>query len=151
MDYKELVGRLRTISDIFKAHTGMENYIEDAANAITDLIARAEAAEASVSDLRKKLEREEARLKFAELGWELSSKHAVTSEGQAQEARYRAEKAEDRAEKAERERDAAISDLETIMAHGGKLNTCQFCGNVQCYERGGTKPCLPKWRGQKEE
>ena len=54
-------------------------------------------------------------------------------------------------EKAERERDAAISDLETIMAHGGKLNTCQFCGSAQCYERGGTKPCLPKWRGQKEE
>lgn len=63
----------------------------------------------------------------------------------------RVEAAEARAEKAEREKHEAISDLETIMAHGGKLNTCQFCGNAQCYERGGTKPCLPKWRGQKEE
>ena len=54
-------------------------------------------------------------------------------------------------ENAERDIDAAISDLETIMAYGGKLNTCQFCGSAQCYERGGTKPCLPKWRGQKEE
>ncbi len=55
-------------------------------------------------------------------------------------------------EKAERERDAAISDLETIMAYGeADLDTCEFCKNGQCYERGGTKPCLPKWRGQKEE
>lgn len=53
MDYKELVGRLRTISDIFKAHTGMDNYIEDAATAITDLLARAEAAEAENTALRR--------------------------------------------------------------------------------------------------
>ena len=50
------------------------------------------------------------------------------------------------------ERDAAISDLETIMAYGGgNLDTCQYCKNGQCYARGGTKPCLPKWRGKKEE
>mgnify|MGYP001852449365 CR=1 FL=1 len=61
----------------------------------------------------------------------------------------RAEAAEARAEKAERERDAAVSDLETIMAYNS--DTCQFCKNGQCYVRGGTKPCLPKWRGQKEE
>lgn len=64
----------------------------------------------------------------------------------------RAEAAEARAEKAERERDAAVSDLETVMAYGGgNLDTCQFCKNGQCYARGGTKLCLPKWRGQKEE
>lgn len=158
MDYKELVGRLRTISDIFKAHTGMENYIEDAANAITDLLARAEAAEASVSDLRKKLEREEARLKFAELGWEVSSKHAVTSEGQAQEARYRAEKAEARAEKAERERDAAISDL-TYIARTYPVDlcddlVCQYCKhypNVNTGCPGFTENDCFEWRGQEEE
>ena len=55
-----------------------------------------------------------------------------------------------RAEKAERERNAAVSDIESIMAYGGKLNTCNYCRNGQCYERGGTKPCLPKWY-QKEE
>ena len=47
------------------------------------------------------------------------------------------------------ERDAAVSDLETIMAYNS--DTCQFCKNGQCYVRGGTKPCLPKWRGQKED
>ena len=61
----------------------------------------------------------------------------------------RAAAAEARAEKAERERDAAVSDLETIMAYNS--DTCQFCKNGQCYVRGGTKSCLPKWRGQKEE
>lgn len=61
----------------------------------------------------------------------------------------RAEAAEARAENAEMERDAAVSDLETIMAYNS--DTCQFCKNGQCYVRGGTKSCLPKWRGQKEE
>lgn len=47
-----------------------------------------------------------------------------------------------------RERDAAVSDLETIMAYGGgNLDTCQFCKNSQCYARGGTKLCIPEWRG----
>lgn len=62
----------------------------------------------------------------------------------------RAETAEKRAEKAERERDAAVSDIESMMSYGCKLNTCHFCKNAQCHERGGTKPCLPKWY-QKEE
>ena len=55
-----------------------------------------------------------------------------------------------RAEAAERERDTAVSDLETIMAYES-LDTCQFCKNGQCHIRGGTKPCLPKWRGIKEK
>ena len=47
-----------------------------------------------------------------------------------------------------RERDAAVCDLEIIMADGGRnLDTCQFCKNSQCYARGGTKLCLPEWRG----
>ncbi len=54
-------------------------------------------------------------------------------------------------EQAKAEHDAAISDLETIMAYGGgNLDTCQYCKNGQCYARGGTKLCLPQWRGQKE-
>ena len=60
------------------------------------------------------------------------------------------EAAEARVEKAERERDAAVSDLEYIMAYGNS-DACQLCKNGQCHIRGGTKPCLPKWRGQKEE
>lgn len=70
-----------------------------------------------------------------------------------EEARERANEAcakwEARAEQLEKERDAAISDLETAMAYGGTYN-CQFCRNAQCLVRGGTKPCLPKWRGTKE-
>lgn len=49
------------------------------------------------------------------------------------------------------ERDAAVSDLETIMSYDGNLDTCQFCKNVKCYKRGGTHPCLPKWRGPQKE
>ncbi len=64
----------------------------------------------------------------------------------------RAEAAEARAEKAERERDEAVSDLESIMVFGDSgLDTCDFCKNNQCYARSGNNPCLPKWRGQKEE
>ena len=56
-------------------------------------------------------------------------------------------------EQVKQESDAAVSDMETIMAYGGgNLDTCQYCKNGQCYVRGGTKLCLPKWRGpQKEE
>ena len=64
----------------------------------------------------------------------------------------RAEAAEARAEKAERERDEAVSDLETIMVFGDSgLDTCDFCKNNQCYARSGNNPCLPKWRGRKED
>ena len=53
-------------------------------------------------------------------------------------------------EQAKAERDAAISDLETIMAYGGgNLDTFQYCKNGQCYARGGAKRCLTQWRGQK--
>lgn len=57
----------------------------------------------------------------------------------------------DELEKVKAERDAAVSDLETIMSYAGNLDTCQFCKNVKCYKRGGTHPCLPKWRGPQKE
>lgn len=66
---------------------------------------------------------------------------------QAENEKLRAE-----LEQVKAERDAAISDLETIMAYGGgNLDTCQYCKNGQCYARGGTKLCLPQWRGPKED
>lgn len=66
---------------------------------------------------------------------------------QAENEKLRAE-----LEQVKQESDAAVSDMETIMAYGGgNLNTCQYCKNGQCYVRGGTKLCLPKWRGQKED
>lgn len=105
MDYKELAKEAQVIAESFRqdGNVYLPNRLEMYSSAITDLLARVEAAEA-------------------------------------------------RAEKAERERDAAVSDLETIMAYGEEdLDTCGFCKNGQCYARGGTKPCFPKWRGQKEE
>lgn len=49
-----------------------------------------------------------------------------------------------------KERDAAVSDIEAIMAYAGN-NTCQYCKNGQCQKRGGTKLCYPVWRGPKED
>ena len=47
------------------------------------------------------------------------------------------------------ERDAAVSDIETALAYG--VENCELCANSQCHLRGGTKPCLPKWRGIRNE
>ena len=47
------------------------------------------------------------------------------------------------------ERDAAVSDIETALAYG--VENCELCANSQCHLRGGTKPCLPKWHGIKED
>lgn len=50
-----------------------------------------------------------------------------------------------------KERDAAMSEIESIIAYGLHLpNTCPFCKNEQCKMRGGTEPCIPKWRGIQE-
>ena len=50
------------------------------------------------------------------------------------------------------ERDAAVEDLEEIMFKGGhNIDTCHFCTNGQCYGRGGTQGCEPKWRGTQKE
>lgn len=95
----------------------------DASKAITDLLERAEVAEARCKA-------------FEKMAREYQN---VIVPG------YR-----ERAEKAERQRDAAVGDIESMMAYGGKLNTCHYCRNGQCYERGGTKPCLPKWYQEEE-
>ena len=63
---------------------------------------------------------------------------------QAENEKLRAE-----LEQVKRDRDAARSDIETALAYG--MKDCELCKNSQCYVRGGTKPCLPKWRGQKED
>lgn len=133
MDYKELAEKLENLEVIAYRYNingevmGMdcsdfEQIMVDAMDAITDLLARAEVAEK---------ERDWLKMCF-----EL--------------AQRKEKEAEARAEKAEIELNVAVSDLETVMAYGN-LDTCQLCKNGQCYKRGGTKPCLPEWRGQKEE
>ena len=63
---------------------------------------------------------------------------------QAENEKLRAE-----LEQVKQDRDAARSDIVTALAYG--MKDCELCKNSQCYVRGGTKPCLPKWRGQKED
>lgn len=49
------------------------------------------------------------------------------------------------------ERDAAVNDIESVMMYNPNFpDTCQFCKNVKCQARGGTEPCIPKWRGIQE-
>lgn len=132
MDYKELIENLERRGmkngSSLGEHSGL---YEQAAYAITDLLARAEEAEARRDEARKDCAVAERN-------------HMIEVE--------RRKSAEAREKKAERERDAAVSNLETVMAYGGgNLDTCQFCKNGQCYARGGTKLCFPEWRGQKEK
>ena len=73
--------------------------------------------------------------------------HEECEQWEIENAQLRAE-----LEQVKQESDAAVSDMETIMAYGGgNLDTCQYCKNGQCYVRGGTKLCLPKWRGPQKE
>ena len=134
-----------------------EDFLLLNATAITDLLARAEAAENALSGKAGHTGAGETASKLLSYSKDMDIPEDVRAEIHAaaimlfgvEEALRAAEVAEARAEKAERERDAAVSDLETIMAYNP--DTCSFCKNVQCYVRGGAKPCLPKWRGQKEE
>lgn len=132
MNYKELIENLERRGmkngSSLGEHSGL---YEQAAYAITDLLARSEEAEARRDEARKDCAVAERN-------------HMIEVE--------RRKSAEAREKKAERERDAAVSNLETVMAYGGgNLDTCQFCKNGQCYARGGTKLCFPEWRGQKEK
>ena len=55
-------------------------------------------------------------------------------------------------ERVKRERSAAVDDLETIMFVGGQnTDTCMYCKNARCYDRGGSQLCSPQWRGQRKE
>lgn len=148
-------------------HHGFDNFIDhpDAryiaesrelfhqmATAITELLARAEAAEAAqetlqraMAEYKERAEKAEQRVKKLDEAMEWAKYASGTWERAYCNAMARAGKAE-------MELAAAVSDLETVMAYGtGNLNTCIFCKNAQCYARGGTKPCLPKWRGTEEE
>lgn len=95
------------------------------------------------------LQAENAQLR-ADLEYErehANAYHEECGQWEAENEKLRAE-----LEQVKQESDAAVSDMETIMAYGGgNLDTCQYCKNGQCYVRGGTKLCLPKWRGPQKE
>lgn len=115
---------------------------------------------ATTSDYRERAEKAEMKLtRYMASGLEpcdyAAMRSALDGEKQAKQSLSEAlcalAESNVRAEKAERERDAAVSDLETIMAYGGgNLDTCQFCKNGQCYARGGTRLCDPVWVGPPE-
>lgn len=146
MDYKEqaelnkaLAAEWNKCSCIYKIG-GMKpkEFLLLNSTAITDLLARAEAAEARILELETT-----HRTEMCEDGYDCRELGKVRKALQA---------AESRSEKAERERDAAVRDLEEIMFRGGhNIDTCEYCTYAQCYARGGTRNCEPVWRGQKED
>ena len=130
MDYKELVGRLNTLGDFWKAWKGDDSYFYDAATAITDLLASAEAAEARLAKAQEELDK-------------MEQLH--------EDARRELGEAKARAEKAEKERDAAVNDL-------GRIKSCKVCNHCDSLKTLIPEVCKKchhgdkwEWRGQKEE
>ena len=112
MDYNGLIERLKfpIWQDIEEPDSTL---LLEAATTITDLLARAEAAESRVRELETSFRTEKCENgpECAELG----------------RARKRAESAEARAEKAERERDAAVQQIEI------KLKEQMFANYINPY------------------
>lgn len=154
MDVEKLIERLKNYSIKDKALLNLQT-VKDAAEALEKLQAENESLKNKLHDsyqghlLDVVIPRLEAELEKAKMARpiELTGKGAEAFALAAELSETKQE-----LEKVKAERDAAVSDLETVMAYGGgNLDTCQFCKNAQCYARGGAKPCLPQWRGQKEE
>lgn len=128
MDYKEQIDRLRSkISELENSELAVELFD----GLITDLLARAEAAEACVRELETSFRTEKCENgpECAELG----------------RVRKALAEAEARAEKAERERGAAVADLRLA-------SDCRTCGNVSPWCIENPDKCKGwKWRGKKEE
>lgn len=107
MDYKELVDKLRNNNIDNNCHDcALGYYAFEAATAITDLLARAEAAEKELADCKEK----NAGLALALLTEQPPNSDCL-GEQEWQAVRNRVRWAEARAEKAERERDAAIQRI----------------------------------------
>lgn len=59
-------------------------------------------------------------------------------------------------ERVKQERDAAVKDMQEIMALTSEMRVCtKYCVNGHCYNRGGNMPCSPRrdasWSGHKME
>ena len=138
MDIEKLIEQLRKSADfedypIVASFAAIieKKYLRDAATALSTLRAENE-------QLRAELEQKSKLL--AQQAAELERRDKLLKEQETE------------LERVKRERSAAVDDLETIMFVGGQnTDTCMYCKNGQCYARGGTKLCLPQWRGQKED
>lgn len=131
----------------------------DAATAITDLMARAEAAEARCKILETRLETAEKMVKeYQDVIVPGYRDRAEKAEREAKEAQREATLCRNGWKKAETERDAAVSDLEALMCNC--VDGCHVCANaivvqiepcvrLDCELKG--RKCNPKWCGAKEE
>ena len=155
MDIEKLIERLRKHRVIYKT-----NYDEFSGGACTadcvdaaDIISTLQAENAQLrADLE--YEREHANAYYQECGqWEAENEKLLSDLRRLQTERDALLAANQRLlaerEQLTAERDAAVSDIETALAYG--MKDCELCKNSQCYVRGGTKPCLPKWRGIQNE
>lgn len=137
---------------------------EDAAAAITDLLARAEAAEKELEWKNMVIEAAERRFTEAEAKCKRLDESRERANESAHMWESRCKMLEERAEKAERDRDAAISDL-TFAVNQYRLFTTDIdlCGLCKfdlpaAGESGQTAECPGyykdncfEWRGAKEE
>ena len=138
MDIEKLIEQLRKSADfedypIVASFAAIieKKYLRDAATALSTLRAENEQLRAELGQKSKLLAQQAA---------ELERRDKLLKEQETE------------LERVKRERSAAVDDLETIMFVGGQnTDTCMYCKNGQCYARGGTKLCLPQWRGQKED
>ena len=173
MDYKEQAALIRGFAYEYNKCScitkigGMkpEEFLLITATAITDLLARAEAAEKKATELDKALfdaakvvrTMQERTIPYYRNRTEAAEKEVEWKNKVIEAAERRFVEAEARAEKAERERDAAVSDMEALMWHSG--DGCNICAHsveahrvpyvrLTCYLKGN---CEPKWRGIKEE
>lgn len=139
MDYNEQIEQAKHAAEKWRekhrivgaGELRVDCMVDDLTRSITDLLARAEAAETRVCELETSFRTEKCENgpECVELG----------------RVRKALAEAEGRAEKAERERDAAVRQL-------ASLEICGYCKNGQCTTRGGTKECKWEWNGgQKEE
>ena len=139
MDIEKLIEQFRTAADKWEAEhqiilTGelrVQDALREAATALSTLRAENE-------QLRAELEQKSKLL--AQQAAELERRDKLLKEQETE------------LEQVKRERDAAVDDLETIMFVGGQnTDTCMYCKNGQCYDRGGSQPCSPQWRGPRKE
>lgn len=144
MDYKKLVDELE---DYFDIYTDLHPAIfDEAATAITDLLARAEAAE---EELKQK------ETYYKQMVDALAATDSFEKQKLCEEADHLKDllkEAEARAEKAERERDAAVKDLKDEVM--GKIWACDYCKkndpeDFRC-KRDDLCGCSEwEWRGEK--
>lgn len=139
MDYKEQIDQAKRAAEKWKEETPIvgvgrlrvDLMVDDLTRSITDLLARAEAAEARVRELETSFRTEKCENgpECVELG----------------RVRKALAEAEAQAEKAERERDVAVADLRLV-------SDCRTCGNVTPWCIDNPDKCKGwKWRGKKEE